>query len=279
MPPAEQAIRRFEGSLVEWMLMRYRVDELAARCGLSVDTIRFYQTKALLAPPERQGRVAWYDQDHLDRLRRIRDLKKKGFTLASIRRLLDGELDTADEALIEALVGPVPGEATEAEDFLTLEELAERIGVSPALLQAIERENLLVPRIRNGEPRYTEADAAAASAGMALLETGLPLSELLALARDYDTGARRTAEKAVELFDEYVREPIRDSSGSDEDAAQQLVEAFRKLLPATVALVAHHFRRVLLATAQARIEKVGAEPEKVAVRNEAEKRLEPTWPI
>ncbi|MGH2773392.1 MAG: MerR family transcriptional regulator [Actinomycetota bacterium] len=261
------------------MLMRYRVDELAARCGLSVDTIRFYQTKALLPPPERRGRVAWYDQDHLDRLRRIRDLKKKGFTLASIRRLLDGELDTADEALIEALVGPVPGEATEAEEFLTLEELAERIGVSPALLQAIERENLLVPRIRNGEPRYTEADAAAASAGMALLETGLPLSELLALARGYDTGARRTAEKAVELFDEYVREPIRDSAVSDEDAAQQLVEAFRKLLPATVALVAHHFRRVLLATAQARIEKVGAEPEKVAVRNEAEKRLEPTWPV
>jgi DNA-binding transcriptional MerR regulator len=257
--------------------MKYRVDELAARCGISVDTVRFYQTKGLLPPPERKSRVAWYTTEHLERLRKVRDLKRKGFTLISIRRLLDGELDKADEALVEALAGPVPGEE-QNEEFLTVDELAERIGVSPALIHAIERENLLVPRMHDGIPQYTSADAAAASAGLTLLETGLPLSELLDLAREHNQSARRTAERAVEMFDEYVRGPIRDSASSDEEAADQLVEAFRKMLPATVALVAHHFRRVLLATAQERIEKVGAEPEKKAVRNEAEKRLEPTWP-
>jgi DNA-binding transcriptional MerR regulator len=263
--------------LVEWMLMKYRVDELAARCGISVDTVRFYQTKGLLPPPERRSRVAWYGPEHLERLRRVRDLKKKGFTLISIRRLLDGELDKADEALVEALAGPVPGES-ENEEFFTAEELAARIGVSPALVHAIEREHLLEPRMRDGIPQYTSADAAAASAGLALLEWGLPLSELLALAHDHDQSARRTAEKAVEMFDKYVRGPIRESAASDEEAATELVEAFRKMLPATVALVAHHFRRVLLATAQARIEKVGAEPEIKAVRSESEKRLEPSWP-
>lgn len=258
--------------------IRYRVDELAARCGISVDTVRFYQTKGLLPPPERKSRVAWYSPEHLERLRRVRDLKKKGFNLVAIRRLLDGELDKADEALVEAISGPVPGEDEDAEEFLTAEELADRIGVSPSLIHAIEREHLLIPRMFNGEARYTSADAAAAAAGLTLLETGLPLSELLALAHEHDQHARRTAEKAVAMFDEYVRGPIRDSSDSDEEAATRLVEAFRKMLPATVALVAHHFRRVLLATAQARIEKVGAEPEKLAVRTEAEKRLEPTWP-
>jgi len=257
--------------------MKYRVDELAARCGISVDTVRFYQTKGLLPPPERKSRVAWYTTEHLERLRRVRDLKRKGFTLISIRRLLDGELDKADEALVEALAGPVPGEE-QNEEFLTVDELAERIGVSPALIHAIERENLLVPRMHDGVPQYTSADAAAAAAGLTLLETGLPLSELLDLAREHNQSARRTAERAVEMFDEYVRGPIRDSASSDEEAAAQLVEAFRKMLPATVALVAHHFRRVLLATAQERIERVGAEPEKKAVRDEAEKRLEPTWP-
>lgn len=257
--------------------MKYRVDELAARCGISVDTVRFYQTKGLLPPPERKSRVAWYTTEHLERLRKVRDLKRKGFTLISIRRLLDGELDKADEALVEALAGPVPGEE-QNEEFLTVDELAERIGVSPALIHAIERENLLVPRMHDGIPQYTSADAAAASAGLTLLETGLPLSELLDLAREHNQSARRTAERAVEMFDEYVRGPIRDSAASDEEAADQLVEAFRKMLPATVALVAHHFRRVLIATAQERIEKVGAEPEKKAVRSEAEKRLEPTWP-
>lgn len=257
--------------------MKYRVDELAARCGMSVDTIRFYQSGGLLPPPQREGRIAWYTQEHLERLRRIRELKGKGFTLASIRRLLDGDLDRADEALVEALVGADPGGANE-EEFLTLEELADRVGVAPGILQAIERENLLVPRLHDGTPVYTASDATAAKAGLTLLETGLPLTDLLELAHQHDRSARKTAETAVDLFDRYVREPIRQSAESDEEAAEQLVEAFRKMLPATVALVAHHFRRVLLATAQARIEKVGAEPEKVAVRSESEKRLEPSWP-
>jgi DNA-binding transcriptional MerR regulator len=256
--------------------MRYRVDELAARCGISVDTVRFYQTKGLLPPPERKSRVAWYGPDHLERLRRVRDLKSKGFTLVSIRRLLDGELDKADEALVEAMSGPMPGES-EDEEFLTVEELAARIGVSPALIHAIETEHLLEPRMRDGVSYYTSADAGAASAGLTLLEAGLPLSELLALAHEHDQSARRTAEKAVEMFDTYVRGPIRESSASDDEAASKLVEAFRKMLPATTALVAHHFRRVLLAAAQSRIEKVGAEPEKQAVRSESTKRLEPSW--
>ncbi|MCA1839254.1 MAG: MerR family transcriptional regulator [Actinomycetota bacterium] len=261
--------------------MRYRVDELAVRSGVSVDTIRFYQTKGLLVAPEREGRAAWYSDDHLERLIRVRDLKSKGFTLTSIRRLLDGELDKADEALIAAVADAVPtasDSSADEEEFFTIEQLADRIGVSAALLQAIEREGLLVPRRSDSESVYTSADAAAAKAGLALLETGLPLSDLLSLAHDHDKASRLTAERAVEMFDRFVRGPIREGAESDDEAAEKLVEAFRKMLPATVTLVAHHFRRVLLATAQARIEKVGVAPEIEAVRNEASRRLEPTWP-
>ncbi|MCA1832704.1 MAG: MerR family transcriptional regulator [Actinomycetota bacterium] len=255
--------------------MGYRVDELAAKGGVSVDTVRFYQTKGLLPPPERDGRVALYSEDHLARLQRIRDLKAKGFTLASVRRLLAGELDAADEALVQAMAEPLPDDSGEA--FMTREELAERIGIAPALIAAIEAENLLVPRIHDGAPRYTEADVNAAHAGLALLEAGVPLSELLALARDHDTSARRTAERAVELFDTYVRSSIRSTVDDDAMAAEKLVEAFRKMMPATTTLVAHHFRRVLLAAAQARIEKVGEASEIAAVRTESERTQEPVW--
>ena len=62
---------------------------------LSVDTIRFYQKRRLLPPPVREGRIGWYGPDHADRLRRIRDLQTRGFSLAVIRRLVDGELDAA----------------------------------------------------------------------------------------------------------------------------------------------------------------------------------------
>ena len=218
--------------------MRYRVDELAAHCGVSVDTVRFYQAKGLMTPGLREGRVSWYSEEHRQRLARIRDLKEKGFSLATIRRLLAGELDAADEALASALASAMPGDDTDGdqgpEELLTLEEFAKRTGIPEALIQVIERQGLLVAPPGVG-PRYTSADVRAASAGIALLEAGLPLDELLALAKEH-------------------RAPIREEARSDAEAAERLVEAFRTLLPATTRLVAHHFQRVLLATAQARFE-------------------------
>jgi DNA-binding transcriptional MerR regulator len=231
--------------------MRYRVDELASRAGVSVDTVRFYQARGLLPQPERSGRVAWYSESHLDTLQRVRDLKEKGFTLATIRRLLAGDLDAADEALVAAIESPSPDRA---DARLSLDELAERTGVSPALLQAIEREGLLVPRETDEGPVYTEDDVAAVSAGLQLLEAGLPLGELLALAREHDAAMRPVAERAVDLFVRFVRDPIRGATPSDEEAAEKLTEAFAKMLPATGALVGSHFRRLLIAEAQARLE-------------------------
>ena len=236
--------------------MDYRVDQLAAAADVSVDTVRFYQSKGLLPPPRREGRVAWYGDDHLDRLDRIRRLQARGLTLAVIRRLLSGELDNADEALVTALADPP------AEETFTVEELAERSGIPLALLQAVEREGLLVPR-RDG---YTTDDVEVAKAGLRLLEHGLPLPEVLALAREHHTAMRAVAERAVELFDVHVRHPLRQSGLPDEEAAARLVEAFRQLLPATTALVGHHFTRTLLSVAQEHIERVGAPAELAAVR-------------
>jgi len=233
--------------------MRYRVDELAARSGLSVDTIRFYQSKGLVPQPEREGRLAWYDDGHLERLARVRDLKAKGFTLRAIERLLAGDLDPADAALVSALPGA--GDPDDGAAVLTLDEFAERSGMSPSLIEAIAREGLLTPQTTDaGDARFTVDDLSVVRAGLELLEAGLPLSELLALARDHDAAMRGVAERAVDMFLRFVRDPIRGSATSDDEAAAGLVNAFQKMLPATTSLVSHHFRRVLLEEARRRVE-------------------------
>ena len=79
----------------------------------------------------------------------------------------------------------------------------------------------------------------------------------------------------MELFDDNVRHALRREGSGDAEAAARLVEAFDALLPATVSLVAHHFRRILLAVAQEHIEAVGDQDEVAAVRFEARRRLEP----
>ena len=70
-------------------MSEWRIDELAQRAGVAVDTIRYYQREGLLPPGERSGRSMRYGPVHLERLERIRALQARRFSLAAIRELLD----------------------------------------------------------------------------------------------------------------------------------------------------------------------------------------------
>jgi len=75
--------------------IRFTLEDLANRSGLSARNIRAHQTRGLLPPPETDGRQAWYDASHLARLRTITALQKRGFNLAAIERMLAEEGDIA----------------------------------------------------------------------------------------------------------------------------------------------------------------------------------------
>jgi DNA-binding transcriptional MerR regulator len=233
--------------------MRYRVEQLASACDISVDTVRYYQSRGLLPQPEREGRVAWYAPEHVERIQQIRSLQGKGLTLAAIRRVVTGELGAAD-ADLAAAVAAARGEGTPPTVLLTLDEFSQRSGVPASLVQAVEREGIRLGRTVDGEDRYTAGDIELVRTALRLLEFGLPLGDLLSLAREADAAMRTLAERAVELFDENVRKPIRDTAGDERRAAEQMVEAFSELLPAVTQLVSEHFRRVLLETAEEHIE-------------------------
>jgi DNA-binding transcriptional MerR regulator len=66
----------------------YRVEELAEAAGIPVRTLRFYRERRLLPPPRREGRIAWYSEDHLARLRTISALLERGHTLGGIAELI-----------------------------------------------------------------------------------------------------------------------------------------------------------------------------------------------
>ena len=236
--------------------MKMRVEELALAAEVSVDTVRYYQKQRLLPPPGRDGRLAFYDDEHLIRIARIKELQRRGFTLAVIRRFLAGELDPADEPLAAAVAGAEADDGGTEERF-GIDELADRVGVPRAMLDSLLREGLLIPRVVAGEPCFTPADVAMLTGGMRLLEAGLPLPELFALARHHHAVTREVAAEAVELFDTWVRKPLRASELPEDEKAERLVEAFRTLMPAVTGLVAHHFQRILLQVAQEHLESVG----------------------
>lgn len=66
-----------------------RIGTVARECGVSIDTIRYYEREGLLLPPQRRpSGYREYGEDALDRLRFIRRAKDLGFSLDDIRELL-----------------------------------------------------------------------------------------------------------------------------------------------------------------------------------------------
>jgi DNA-binding transcriptional MerR regulator len=78
----------------------YTIDELASVTGVPSRTIRFYQAKGALPPPERRGRVAYYDASHAERLRLVAHMQDRGLSLRAIRDLFQraegGEVSVSD---------------------------------------------------------------------------------------------------------------------------------------------------------------------------------------
>jgi DNA-binding transcriptional MerR regulator len=72
---------------------RYQIGEVAERTGVTQRTLRFYEEKGLLPPPERmEGGFRLYSDEDIQRIeyiRRMQDLL--GFSLAEIKEMVDAE--------------------------------------------------------------------------------------------------------------------------------------------------------------------------------------------
>ncbi|MBN1652543.1 MAG: MerR family transcriptional regulator [Deltaproteobacteria bacterium] len=62
----------------------YTIDELSAKTGVPSRTIRFYQAKGALQPPIKKGRVAYYGEEHVERLKVVATLQDRGLNLRAI---------------------------------------------------------------------------------------------------------------------------------------------------------------------------------------------------
>jgi DNA-binding transcriptional MerR regulator len=74
------------------------IDDLCRLTGLTRRTVRFYIQKGLLEKPNGEKKGAWYSQEHLERLARIRQLSASGLSLDAVARQLDDGVDAGGNA-------------------------------------------------------------------------------------------------------------------------------------------------------------------------------------
>jgi DNA-binding transcriptional MerR regulator len=80
-----------------------RISELSQRSGVARETIHFYLREGLLPKPKKGGQtVAFYGEEHVERLALIRRMREKYLPLSVIRKLLDAPM-AADERDVDAL--------------------------------------------------------------------------------------------------------------------------------------------------------------------------------
>ena len=78
------------------------IGELAAQCGVSVRTIRYYIEEKLLPPPRVQGKYTVYDEEYTDRIQLIRHLKNAYLPLREIRRVLESQNGQEIKMMLES---------------------------------------------------------------------------------------------------------------------------------------------------------------------------------
>ncbi|MFI6371266.1 MerR family transcriptional regulator [Streptomyces sp. NPDC050546] len=195
----------------------YRMEELARLAGITVRTLRFYRERKLIPPPRREGRIAWYDDHHLARLRTITALLERGHTLSGIAELaeaFDNGRDVGD------LLG-VGGAPTEEEPVhLTPEELADHFAgeTTPENLAAA----MELGYLGTDGDEIVHISRRLLDVSSALVHEGIPLADVLDAAKQ----VRTHADALAELFTTLV---LRHASPTDlprlRPLARSVVEA------------------------------------------------------
>lgn len=182
------------------------VDEIAQHAQIPVSTVRLYQNKGLLPPPERRGRVGYYGAGHQDRLRVIAHLQNRGFSLAAIKEALDSwnAGRSLDHLLGVSTVAPSLGREPLR---ISPAELALRfkgVGITQADIQrAVE-----IGLVELDGAEVLIANDAFGEIGPAVAQLGVPVNEIL---DEYDAlraAVGKIADRFRAVFERHLWEPF-----------------------------------------------------------------------
>ncbi|KNB53648.1 MerR family transcriptional regulator [Streptomyces caatingaensis] len=223
------------------------VDELAARAGVTVRTIRFYSTRGLLPPPcIGPRRVGRYGPAHLSRLALIEELQHQGLTLAAIERYLHrlpDDLSADDLAIHRAVVASWLPDAAAEVTRADLERRAGRPLTDDDVDRLVAMDVLRREEGAGGEVRF-QADPGLLGIGVQLLAVPMTLDTLHAARDVLLAHARSTARELTRLFHEEVWGPYA-AGATDPGEVESMRSLSAHMPPLVVQALVTAFQRSL----------------------------------
>lgn len=220
-------------------MAEFRIDDLARAAGTTVRNARVYQDRGLLPPPRRDGRVGWYSEAHLVRLRLIGRLLERGYTFSVIGELLAAweegrdlrEVLGLEEELTRPWTDELPGR-------VTLNELRKMFGATnPRMISRAESLGL----VKRSGTSFTVSSPRMLQAGAELIALGVPFDEVLdiaeALARDMDL----VADRFVRIGLRTLLPQFEHAEYPDSEQSRRIAESIRRLRPQAQAAVSAAF--------------------------------------
>jgi DNA-binding transcriptional MerR regulator len=206
------------------------IDELARKSGMSVRNIRDHASRGLLPPPEVRQRTGYYGDDHLERLKLIKELQAEGFNLKGIKRLVE-KAGSPAERLLDIKQFVTDFDSPEAPEVFTREELRQRFGTTPDeetdVLEKAVKLGALVP---TGDGGFEAPSPALLKVAEDVVSRGIPLPQALetlsSIVRHCDAVSRRF----VNLFLDEVWKPFEAADMPDE-RWPEVIETIEALRP------------------------------------------------
>ncbi|MET9469995.1 MerR family transcriptional regulator [Streptomyces sp. NPDC006544] len=222
---------------------RYRREDVADAAGVKVRNLRYYQERGLLPPPRREGRIAWYSDDHLTRLRLISDLLGRGYTVNGIAELLAAWEQGGG---ISQLLG-LEREMTrdwEQEEPVTMSRAELRELFGPTASAEDTRRAAELGYVTFDGDLVTHRSRRLLDATMTLVRAGVPLGEVLDAGDFVQAQAAAVADRFVALF----RTHVIGAAGLEHLSAMRLrhiTETVSALRPLAGEVVAAEFARAM----------------------------------
>lgn len=219
---------------------------------MTVRNVRAYAARGLLPPPRLVGRTGWYGPEHVARLVLVREMLAEGYSLAMIERTLAHAPLTASTstlALHRALLAPwLPPEPEET----TEQALSARAGapVDPALTDELVELGLVE---RTGEGRLRVLDPALLTAGLQVVDLGVPPRALIAAQTRVIELVREIGETYVAMFMETGWRSFVEG-GTTPERLEELTRTVARLQPAAAQALLASFRTEMAAAVEQRVQ-------------------------